>query len=85
MRLGIAKYPKYLLILFLALLSFISSAQAQDKVPGNMVFIPEGYFQMGTSSGNDDEKPMHFIYTSSYYIDKYEISNKNYQAFMDAT
>ncbi|GIT64841.1 MAG: hypothetical protein Ct9H300mP23_04680 [Nitrospinota bacterium] len=41
-----------------------------------MVFIPEGYFQMGTSSGNDDEKPMHFVYTSGYYIDKYKVSNK---------
>ena len=50
-----------------------------------MVFIPEGYFQMGTSSGNDDEKPMHFVYTSGYYIDKYEVSNNDYQAFMDAT
>ena len=50
-----------------------------------MVLIPEGYFQMGTSSGNNDEKPMHFVYTSSFYIDKYEVSNQDYQTFMDAT
>ncbi len=50
-----------------------------------MIFIPEGYFQMGTSSGNKDEKPMHFIYTSSFYIDKYEVSNQDYQMFIDAT
>ena len=80
-----SRCPKFLSLLFFAIFFFISSVQAQDKTPSNMVFIPEGYFQMGTSSGNDDEKPMHFVYTSSYYIDKYEVSNKDYQAFMDAT
>ena len=80
-----SRCPKFLSLLFFAIFFFISSVQAQDKIPSNMVFIPEGYFQMGASSGNDDEKPMHFVYTSGYYIDKYEVSNKDYQAFMDAT
>ena len=40
-----------------------------------MVYIPEGYFQMGTSSGKEDEKPMHFVFTPAYFIDQYEVSN----------
>ena len=50
-----------------------------------MIYIPKGYFQMGSSSGKEDEKPMHFVFTPGYFIDKYEVSNKNYAAFMLAT
>ncbi|MFQ5445158.1 MAG: formylglycine-generating enzyme family protein, partial [Nitrospinales bacterium] len=51
-----------------------------------MVYIPSGYFQMGTSSGStEDEQPMHFIYTDAYYIDKYEVSNAQYQEFIEST
>ena len=28
---------------------------------------------------------MHFVFTSGYFIDKYEVSNKDYGAFMQAT
>ncbi|MBT6663208.1 MAG: SUMF1/EgtB/PvdO family nonheme iron enzyme, partial [Nitrospina sp.] len=81
----ITKLKSILTLLFLATFSFVFPAQAQDSPPANMILIPQGYFQMGTSSGNDDEKPMHFVYTSGFYIDKYEVSNKDYQAFMEAT
>ena len=78
-------FPKLLSFILSATLFLLSSAQAQEKIPTGMILIPEGYFQMGTSSGNDDEKPMHFVYTSSFYIDKYEVSNQDYQMFVDAT
>ena len=78
-------FPKILPLILSVILSFLTSAQAQEKIPTGMILIPEGYFQMGTSSGNNDEKPMHFVYTSSFYIDKYEVSNQDYQMFMDAT
>ena len=51
-----------------------------------MVYIPEGYFQMGSSSGErKDEQPMHFVTTSAYFIDKYEVSNAEYSRFVQAT
>ena len=50
-----------------------------------MIYIPQGYFQMGTSSGKEDEKPMHFVFTPGYFIDKYEVSNKDYEVFTQAT
>ena len=40
---------------------------------------------MGTTSGKEDEKPVHFVFTPGYFIDKYEVSNKDYSAFMQAT
>ncbi len=50
-----------------------------------MAYVPEGYFQMGTSSGKEDQKPMHFVYTSAYFIDKHEVSNAEYKEFVLST
>ena len=74
------------LIPSLLLISFILfQTPAFADAPPGMVYIPQGYFQMGTSSGKEDAKPVHFVFTPGYYIDKYEVSNKKYAAFMQAT
>jgi formylglycine-generating enzyme len=51
----------------------------------NMVFIPAGNFSMGSSSGNSDETPVHAVYLRSFWMDKYEVTNKKYKQFCDAT
>ncbi|MEW5868753.1 MAG: SUMF1/EgtB/PvdO family nonheme iron enzyme [Chloroflexota bacterium] len=43
-----------------------------------MVLIPAGEFQMGSESGNSDEKPVHTVYLDDYYIDVYEVTNARY-------
>jgi len=79
----------FLHILFWCLcvpLALESAAWATPKTPHGMVYVPEGYFPMGTASGNtEDQKPMHFVYTSAYFIDKYEVSNAEYKIFLEAT
>ena len=50
----------------------------------NMVLIPAGEFQMGSSDGNREEKPVHTVYVDAFYIDKYEVTNAQYKAFVDA-
>ena len=75
-----------LLLSFALLTTWVSSAWAVPKTPPGMVYVPEGYFQMGQStSASEDQKPMHFVYTSASFIDKYEVSNAEYKKFMDAT
>lgn len=49
-----------------------------------MVLIPAGNFQMGSNDGNDDEKPVHTVYIDVFYMDKYEVTNKQYREFMQA-
>ncbi len=49
-----------------------------------MVFIPAGEFQMGSSGGNLDEKPAHPVYLDAFYMDKYEVTNAQYKKFVDA-
>jgi len=45
-----------------------------------MRLVPAGTFMMGNDNGNDDEKPAHLVDLPDYYIDKYEVTNKQYAA-----
>jgi sulfatase modifying factor 1 len=49
-----------------------------------MVLIPAGEFQMGADSPSDNS-PIHKVYVDSFYIDIYEVTNAQYQAFCEAT
>ena len=51
-----------------------------------MVLIPAGEFQMGSddSEADDDEKPVHTVYVDAFYINKYEVTNAQFKAFVDA-
>ncbi len=48
-----------------------------------MVYIPEGEFTMGGNS-RDAEKPVHKVYLSAFYIDKYEVTADEYTACVNA-
>lgn len=50
----------------------------------DMVMIPEGEFLMGSTNKNDDpnEKPAHTVYLDAYYIDKYEVTQKQFRDVM---
>lgn len=39
-----------------------------------MVYVPPGPFPMGSNRGAADERPVHTVELSGYYIDKYEVS-----------
>lgn len=57
-------------------------------ITAGMVLIPEGPFQMGSpdpSVGKNDERPVHCVYLESFYIDKYEVTNRQYKKFVDET
>ena len=55
-----------------------------DSPNPGMVFIPAGEFQMGSSKGNSDEKPIHTVFLDAFYMDKYEVTNAEYKKFVDA-
>ncbi len=50
-----------------------------------MVLIPAGEFLMGTDDRLRDEKPALTSYIGAFYIDKYEVTNRDYKEFVDAT
>lgn len=45
----------------------------------SMVLIPSGVFTMGANSGPNNEIPAHSVQLDSYYIDKFEVTNAQYQ------
>ena len=49
-------------------------------VPGELIAIPAGEFQMGDpwNDGSSDEKPVHTVYLDAYQIGKYEVTNQEY-------
>jgi formylglycine-generating enzyme required for sulfatase activity len=40
---------------------------------------------MGDDNGNVDEKPVHKVTVTSFYFGKYEVTNKDFKTFVDAT
>lgn len=53
--------------------------------PNEMIDIPAGNFIMGTDARMPDEGPEHTRHLDKYAIDKYEVTNAQYKAFIDAT
>jgi|GEM_PF-702665 formylglycine-generating enzyme required for sulfatase activity len=51
--------------------------------PEGMVLIPAGEFLMGAEDGLPDMRPMHRVYLSSYWLDKYEVTNTQYRQCVD--
>ncbi|MFV1884279.1 MAG: formylglycine-generating enzyme family protein [Balneola sp.] len=69
-----------------------SCGQVPDKsktieVPDGMVLIPEGIFTMGGKSeqAGPDEFPRHTVMVSSFFLDKDEVTNAEFQEFVEAT
>ncbi|MDP7610975.1 MAG: formylglycine-generating enzyme family protein, partial [Nitrospinaceae bacterium] len=47
-----------------------------------MVYVAGGTFQMGSNSGDSDEKPIHTVTVSSFYMDKTEVTQAEYRKVM---
>ena len=47
-----------------------------------MVLIGAGSFTMGSETGDDDEKPAHQVTVAGFYMDRYEVTQKAYEALM---
>lgn len=64
-----------------------TEAAGQDGAP--LVLIPAGSFPMGVPQGDRDggrdEYPRHDVYVDAFYIDKFEVTNGQYLAFVKAT
>ena len=54
---------------------------AWDNLPAGMMPIPAGNFQMGDSfgEGNTYELPLHTVYLSAFYMDKYEVTKAKWR------
>jgi formylglycine-generating enzyme required for sulfatase activity len=66
---------------------FSATSSLMEKDPVEMVIIPAGTFIRGSGPGEGrlDEQPKRKIFVNSFAIDKYEVSNATYMAFVEET
>ncbi len=53
--------------------------QELDTIALEMVYIPEGSFLMGSTEGDNDEKPQHLVSVKSFFIGKYPITQSQWK------
>ena len=53
------------------------------KIP-EMVLIPSGEYSMGTQEGKGrhDEYPLHKVYLDAFYIDRFEVTGKDFEEYL---
>jgi len=62
------------------------NTQNQIKIPANFVRVEGGTFQMGSPSGGyDNERPVHTVTVKSFYMSKYEVTQKEWFEIMGTT
>ena len=60
-----------------------SNLSDQNYLSSEMVLISSGFFKMGLNNSLDDESPEHRVFLDSFYIDKYEVSAKDFAQFLN--
>jgi formylglycine-generating enzyme required for sulfatase activity len=56
-------------------------AYRSDSLPDSMRYVPAGEFLMGDPEGYDDAKPAQHVFLPEFFIDRYEVTNAQYQQF----
>jgi sulfatase modifying factor 1 len=64
---------------------FLKPVYKNINIPDGMVFVTGGWFEMGSNYGRDNEKPVHQVFVDDFYIDKYEVTVRDYSEFCKAT
>jgi TonB family protein len=74
---------KHLITAILFFIGTVESAIAQkDPLNHEMVFVEGGTFQMGSETGEADERPVHSVTLSSFKIGKFEVTQAQWKAVM---
>ncbi|MCC6191131.1 MAG: protein kinase, partial [Anaerolineales bacterium] len=60
-------------------------AAVVDPAALGLIAIPAGQFDMGAAAGRVDEQPLHTAVLGAFYIDQFEVTNRRYQACVDAS
>lgn len=63
----------------------VDNVSEEEPIEEAMVRIPAGPFIRGTESGGFDEQPQRTVYLEEFFIDRYEVTNAQYQQFVLAT
>ena len=56
-----------------------------EPIEPEMVALPGGTFMMGNPTGTAEEQPVHEVELSPFSIGKYEVTNREWKRFAEAT
>jgi len=59
--------------------------EAHPEPPEGMAYIPGGTFEMGSEDGLPDERPVHEVTVDPFFMDKHEVTNAEFAAFVEET
>ncbi len=65
----------------------ISDFKSEDRAGDEMILIPEGPFELGSPGfpfAYDNEQPPHTVELGDFRIDKYPVTNSDYEQFIEA-
>ena len=67
--------------------AFACAGAAAGLAPPGMVWIPGGEFTMGSTDplARRDESPVHRVRVDGFWMDKTEVTNAQFRAFVEAT
>jgi iron(II)-dependent oxidoreductase len=51
--------------------------------PEQMIHVPGGTYPIGSDQGRPDERPAHQVTLESFWIDRYEVTNAQFAAFLE--
>jgi formylglycine-generating enzyme required for sulfatase activity len=60
----------------------LAAHPAMATAPDDMVLVPGGEFTMGSPAGDADEQPAHRVLVDSFFMDKYEVTVRQYGVFL---
>lgn len=59
-----------------------SNSSTTASIASNMILVQGGTFIMGSEKGEEDEEPVHKVTVSSFYMNKYEVSQAEWESIM---
>jgi formylglycine-generating enzyme required for sulfatase activity len=60
-----------------------SPSCALPALDNSRVHVPAGAFMMGSTTGAQDERPLHRVRVSGFTMDRYEVTNQRYKSCVD--
>ncbi len=65
--------------------SLASGSTMSPEAAPELARIPPGDFLMGAADGEDDERPVHAVYVSEFFIGRFAVTQDEYARFVRAT
>jgi sulfatase modifying factor 1 len=62
-----------------------SASTKSDALEPQLVHIPEGWFTMGSETGQDNERPVHRVWVDAFLLTACQVTNVEYAYFWRAT